>query len=196
MHSDTNTDLALTKRAFRRRDFLTIHGDQQYCYWTGVGDLSVTVLSAITGQTELRTFLGDGRLLTTGRMVLRIGLEARSYRFTMSGVADEVRDMLLGGVVRGCDVEFHRGVADKDTGELVSTPFPWARGTLDAAPGREAIGSSSEYELSVKSVVGLLTRTSQLRESSAQQQIRHPGDTFQDWSASTLVTDVFWGRTA
>lgn len=200
---DPETITALSSGQLVLRDFLTVNGRElggdpaQFNYWTGEDNVAVNVVPAGETTPESRNFVGGATLLETPAIIDAIGLEARSFTFGLdhiSDAADGPMDMVFGHNVRVARVEFHRGVFDPETWNLVSEPHLLLSGRVDGAAVDDA-AADGEGGLSLE-VIGSaidLTRTNPAMESHAQQSLRD-GDGFRRYSDTAGQIEVWWGQ--
>ncbi|WP_417585146.1 hypothetical protein [Pelagibacterium sp.] len=203
MTYDVETIAALESGALVLRDFLTIDGKElggdpaQFAYWTGEDNVAVNVVPAGETTPVSRNYAGGGTLLVAPEIVDAIGLEARGFEFGldhMSTDAGSPRDMVFGHNVRVARVEFHRGVFDPETWNLVSEPHLLLSGRVDGAAVDDA-AADGEGGLSLE-VIGSaidLTRTNPAMESDAQQRLRD-GDRFRRYGDTAGQRETWWGQ--
>jgi hypothetical protein len=90
-------------------------------FWTGEDNVATSVVSAITGGTGSRNYVGGGTLLEVPPIVDAIGLEARSIEIGLSQIHASVQDMVRAYNIRVATVELHRGICS------IRRPGRWSR---------------------------------------------------------------------
>ncbi|QDZ10515.1 hypothetical protein [Devosia ginsengisoli] len=203
MPYDVETITALESGALVLRDFWTCHGKtlggaaETFNYWTGEDNVSVNVVPPGAETPVSRDYRGGGTLLAVPEIVDAIGLEARSvsYGFDhISKAADGPMDMVFGHNVRVARVEFHRGVFDPATWNLVAAPHLLFSGRIDGAEVQDA-PAGGEGGLSITAVNDSidLTKTNPAMESDEQQRLRS-GDRFRRYGDTAGQIQTAWGQ--
>lgn len=197
---DSNTIAALSKASTIQRVFLYVRGKDSggspvnFGFWNGVGDVSVSVVSAIDGATESRTYIGGGSLIKVPALPLRIGLEARTIEVTLSQIHTSVRDMVYGNNIRHAVTEIHRGYFDTETGQIVSTPYARWLGKINGAPEEiPAAGGEGSIKLRIASNTRDLTLTNPAKKSDESQRLRSD-DRFRRFTGVAGRVGVWWGE--
>jgi hypothetical protein len=200
MTYDASTITALQSGQLVLRDFLTVGGRDgsnvavTFNFWTGEDDVATSVVSAITGATGSRNYVGGGALLEVPPIVDAIGLEARSIEIGLNQILSSVQDMVRAYNIRVATVELHRGLFDPATWSLVSTPFPRFLGRVDAAPvNTPEVGGTGSITLTAIPDVIDLTRTNPALKSDETQKLRS-GDRFRRYSDAAGDWETWWGQ--
>lgn len=203
MTYDMETITALESGTLVLRDFWTAHGKTKagvartFAYWTGEDNVAVNVPPPGVTTPVSRNFIGGGTLLQVPEIVDAIGLEARSVSFGfdhISTAAERPMDMVFGHNVRVARVEFHRGVFDPDTWNLLSAPHLLFSGRVDGAEVDDA-AAGGEGVLQVNAVNSAidLTFVSYAMDSDEQQRLRD-GDRFNRHADTAIDVPFWWGQ--
>lgn len=200
---DPATIAALESGQLVLRDFWTAHGKtragaaQAFHYWTGEDNVAVNVVPAGATAPVSRNYVGGGTLLVAPEIVDAIGLEARSVTFGfdhISAAAGGPMDMVFGHNVRVARVEFHRGVFDPATWNLVAAPHLLFAGRVDgAAVDDAAAGGEGGLSIDAMSSAIDLTRTNPAMQSDEQQR-RRSGDRFRRYGDTAAQISRWWGQ--
>ena len=197
---DSTTLAALTTGAHARRLFIYIRGKDSggsaktFGYWKGLGNVTVTVTSAIDGGSESRSYVGDGAIVDVDPVIYSLGLEVRDISVNLSQIHATVQDMVRGNDIRHAQVEFHIGILDASTGALVANPLPYWLGYVDGAPiETPADGGEGSVTLKMVSCTADLTRSNTAKKSDETQKLRS-GDRFRKWADSAGGIKVWWGE--
>lgn len=197
---DSNTLTALEAGGLELRQFVYVRGwDSEgdpatFGYWNGIGTVSVSVISAVSGSTESRTYAGDGSLLKTDDIVSAMGLEVRNVNVVLSQLHATVAGMAFGSDVRLAEVEIHRGLFGLETGQLVAAPVPVFLGTVDALKANTPQpGGTAQLVLGCVSDTRALTRVNTARKSDVSQQLRS-GDRYRRYVGVAKEVDTKWGE--
>lgn len=203
MSFDSPTITALQSGGIPLVDFLTIRGKDSggsaavFNFWTGPDNVTVSVVSAIDGTTESRSYIGGGTLLDVPSVVDGVGLDARSHQFGLNPLHSSVLDMVNGNNIRTAVVELQRGIRDPATWALVSTPFPYFLGRVDGL-SIDTSGVSGDTPADTRltlMVVGNqidLTRVNPALKSDEQQKLRS-GDRIRRYADAAGAYPVSWG---
>jgi len=203
MSYDVDTIAALESGALVLRDFLTVDGRElggdpaQFNYWTGEDNVAVNVVPAGETTPVSRNYVGSATLVTVPSVVDAIGLEARQYTFGLDHISTDAgspMDMVFGHNVRVARVEFHRGVFDTETWNLVSEPHLLVSGRVDGAGVDDAaVDGEGGLTLEVVSSAIDLTRVNPALESDEQQRLRN-GDRFRRYGDTAGQIETWWGQ--
>lgn len=196
---DSNTLTVLSSGAHVRRPMVYIRGKDSggspktFGFWAGLGNITVTVVSAIDGTNESRNYIGDGALKSIDSVIYSLGLEVRDIQCTLSQIHASVQDMLRGNDIRHAQVEVHVGVRDSSTGAFVANPLPYWLGYVDGAPlETPADGGEGSLTLKMVSAAVDLTRTNTAKKSDETQKLRS-GDRFRRYADTAGKVKIWWG---
>lgn len=183
------------------RDFLWIEGKNRETgaaesigFWNDLDTVTVTVISGETGLPAARDYVGSGTLISADAIPLVSDLTIRTIRIRLSQIDEGVAQAIRGYDPRLAHVEFHRGLFDPDTRNLVAPPLPHFLGRINAAPIQTPpAGSDGSITLSVVSHSRELTRTNAAKKSDETQK-RRSGDRFRRYSDVAGEWNVPWGQ--
>lgn len=194
-------------RAHWQIDFISIRakaiGDPSTTSWfhfcSADDDMTAEIVRPDTGETISRTFLGGGHLVSIDDVVRSEGTAIRSHGVVLSGISDDVRDMVLGYDIRDALFEHYIGEVNEDTGlvlhkpslefvGLVSVPEP-VDGPLDVGSAEPAVSTIS---LTVNSIgATLLSRNYDMRSIEASRS--RSDDLFFEYADVAHRVSVWWG---
>lgn len=179
------------------RDFVWIEnfdGTEGWGFYSGTEpSIELTVVSAQTGNLEIRTYLGAGTLQSVGDITRTVGLDVYNVSVVLSNIHPTVQNMVRGENIRNGVVEIHRGIIDPLTDELADPPMVDFLGTVNkASPRRPAIGGSGGIEISCTSFTNELTRSNPAMMSDATQSKRQ-GDRFFRYVEAMAEVRLPWG---
>lgn len=181
----------------KTRDFVWIEnvgGTEGWGFYTGAEPaISLAVMSAQTGSTEIRTYYGAGALQSVGEITLTTGLTVNHVPVVLSNIHPTVQNMVRGANIRNGRVEIHRGIIDPLTDELADPPMVHFFGTVNQSnPKRPSIGGSGGVELSCTSFTNELTRSNPALLSDATLR-RRGGDRFCRYMEAMSDVKLPWG---
>lgn len=177
----------------RNRDTGGLHSEG---YWSDVGTVDAPVIDPDTGAQVVRTYVGVGTLIEAGHVPLVSNLTVQTVQLRLSQVSDHVQDLLRGYDAKQGRVEVHRGVFDPSAGTvaMIGPAFPRFVGFIDSVQvPTPAEGGTGAVTVTCRSHTAELTRFNPARRSDADQQARHPGDTFYRTAGAAAEVAVFWG---
>lgn len=158
-------------------------------------DVTITLISGQTGLPVSRTYIGAGSLLETDDIDYTVNLVIQTFRASLSQTNDAVNNAIRGYDTRNAKVEFHYGLFDLESRNLIDTPYPHFVGTLNKSPVKRAkIGSSGGVSIEAVSRTRELTITNPAVKSDAYQQYRFPGDRFRKYSDVAGLWEIAWGE--
>lgn len=162
--------------------------------WNELDPVTITVVSADSGEDEARTYHGAGGLLQVERVPLVADLSIRTIRISLSQISEAVQQAIRGYDPRLAHVELHRAFFDPATRAIVAKPLPRFVGRLNKAPiNTPATGGEGGIAIEVVSHTRELTRTNPAKKSDETQQLR--GDRFRRYAGTAGQWDQFWGET-
>ena len=183
--------------------------------WTGIGDRT------INGET----FIGAGHLLSISGLEEASDLSAKGASVTLSGLQAGIMSIALTepyqsrrariflgdsnigattapsyaeagitpNLIADFSSEFYDAIADATVFNDVYVIEVFS-GIMDKMPISQS-PESVTVQLTVESKMVGLQRANVRRMTSANHQLRHPGDTFFDWTTKLADMEVAWGRT-
>jgi len=197
---DSTTLATLTTGAHARRPFVYVRGKDSggsaktFGFWGGLGTVSVTVVSAVDGSSESRSYKGDGALIGIDSVVYSLGLDVRTIDCTLSQIHADVQDMVRANDIRHALVEVHVGILDAATGALVAAPLPYWLGYVDGAPVETpADGGEGAITLKMVSASVDLTRVNSATKGDEYQKLRST-DRYFKWADAAGGIKVVWGQ--
>lgn len=145
--------------------------------WTGIGDRT------IGGET----FVGAGHLLAISDLEEAADLSAKGASVTLSGLQAGIMSLALTEPYQGRRARIFLGEAS------VASVVEVFSGIMDKMPISQS-PESVTVQLTVESKMVALQRANVRRMTSANHQLRHPGDTFFDWTTKLADMEIVWGR--
>lgn len=183
------------------RDFLWLTGrnresglPESVGFWNDLDTVAVTVISGETGLPVARSYTGSGSLISSDPIPLTSDLTIRTIRIRLSQVNEAVIAAIRGYDPRLARVEFHRGLLDPETRNLVAAPLPHFVGFVNAAPIKTPPpGQVGDITISVVSHARELTRTNAAKKSDETQK-RRSGCRFRRYSTVAGNWEFWWGE--
>ncbi|CAN7507279.1 hypothetical protein [Pararhizobium sp. LjRoot238] len=179
------------------RDFET--GDPALMsFWSGDEDVTMTVVSGITGATSSRLFYGNVNL-TVSSIPRVADLTIQTVTVAASQIAEPIQALVRGLDVRLAKVEIWEALLDPTSRLLVSTPPLVFLGEVDGSPiTTPEVGGEGSVEISVVSdAISMLTRKNPQKSSFEAQKLRSPNpaspDQFGKYAASIRSWSIPWG---
>lgn len=163
-------------------------------YWTGDEDISVTVVSGITGSMVTRTYYGGVNLKLP--VVPRVSdLTIQTLAIDISAIAPVVQESLRGYDLRLARCEIHDALLDIKSRKFISNPHISFLGEIDGAPiNTGSVGQASMSKLkTVSDAISMLTRVNP-KKSSYQAQKRRNDDYFGKYSSTIKTWRIPWGQ--
>ncbi len=163
--------------------------------WTGDEDITVTLISAQTGQSTTRLYLGAGALVSVSSIPRVSNLTIQTVKIDLSQVAGATQQLVRGYDVRLAKVEIHEAALDTASRGLVAAPAAVFLGEVDGAPiETPAVGGKGRISLKVVSdAISMLTRKNPAK-SSYEQQRRRGGDEWGKHSSTIETWKIPWGQ--
>lgn len=197
---DSPTLAALAAGGIIKRELIYVRGKDNsgspvnFGFWNGEDDVTISVVSAVDGATEDRSYVGGGSVLSVDPIPLALGLDVRTVQVMLSQIHAGVQSMVRGNDIRHAVAEVHRAHFAVATGQIVSTPFPRHFGKVDGAPiVTPAAGQEGSVTLKIVSNTVELTRNNPALKSDASQSLRS-GDRFRRYADASGEVDVWWGE--
>ncbi len=157
-------------------------------FWNGADDRSFTI-----GGTA-RTYTGAGTLLQVGGIKGAVGLDVRMHQLGLSGVPQEVLDIIHLYDTRLAPVEVHKVFFDPVKGVTIGDPQRVLKGWVDEMDvPRPVDGQSGAVTLTVASASRALTRTLTTKKSDEAQRRVSATDDFRKFASISGTVGVFWG---
>ena len=157
--------------------------------------VTVNVVSGQTGLVVERVYVGAGGLLDVDEINYVTDLTIQTLRIRLTQTNAEVNNAIRGYDTRNAWTEFHKGLFDLNTRNLIDTPYPLFTGFLNKSPiKRPKVGSSGGVEVSAVSRIRELTITNPAMKSDEYQQFRSPGDRFRKYSSVAGLWSINWGE--
>ncbi|MBW9062370.1 hypothetical protein JNB71_03465 [Rhizobium herbae] len=179
------------------RDFET--GDPALVsFWSGHEDVTMTVVSGISGATSSRLFVGSVNL-TVSPIPRVADLTIQTVTVSVSQIAEPIQALVRGLDVRLAKVEIWEALLDPTSRQLVSTPPLVFLGEVDGSPiTTPEVGGEGSVEISVVSdAISMLTRKNPQKSSYEAQKLRSPNpadpDQFGKYAASIRSWSIPWG---
>jgi hypothetical protein len=145
--------------------------------WTGIGDRTV----------EGNTYLGVGHLIAIDGLEESSDLSAKGATLTLSGLQSGIMSLALTEPYQGRRVRILFG-------EVSVTPvIEVFSGIADRMPISQS-PESVTIQLTVESKMVQLQKAKVRRMTSENHKLRHPGDTFFDWTTQLADMEIAWGR--
>lgn len=163
--------------------------------WTGDEDISVSVVSGITGQMVTRNYYGNGLVSDIDPIPCVSDLTIQTVTITLSQIADITQQLARGYDIRLGKVEIHRVALDRKSRRPVSAPELDFMGEIDGSPiDTPQIGEDGGIQIhAVSDAISMLTRKNTLK-SSYEGQKRRSGDEFGKYASTVATWDIPWGQ--
>ena len=156
--------------------------------WTGETPRTFTI-----NGTD-RDYVGAGALLSFEPIRSTVGLDVQIHNFTLSGLSNEVEDLIKLYDSRLAPVQFHEAFFNIDDNTLVDEPDRIYKGKINSTNWKTAEeGGTNEVVIGVASSARELTRTIAVFRSHASQINSFPGDNIRKYTALSRSTTVKWG---
>lgn len=152
-------------------------GNRAIRLWTGFGDRT------IGGNT----YVGTGSLLQISGLEEVADLSAKGASVTLSGISSSIMSLALQEPYQGRAANILMGEAS------VASAITTFGGIIDEMPINDD-ATSVTINLTIESKMISLQRNNVRRYTSANHNLRHPGDTFFDWVPQLADMEIVWGR--
>jgi len=157
-------------------------------FWNGADNRDFT----IGGET--RSYTGAGTLLQVGGIKGAVGLDVRMHQLSLSGVPQEVLDIIYTYDTRLAPIEAHKVFFDPVKGVTIGDPQRVLKGWVDEMDvPRPVDGQPGEVTLTVASASRALTRTLTTKKSDEAQRRISATDDFRKYASISGAVGVFWG---
>lgn len=162
-------------------------------FWTGDENITVDVISGVTGAAETRTYIG-GVGLKIGNIPRTADLTIQTVEVSLSAIPVECQALVRTYDARLAKAEINVGLLDPATRLPVSDPVIEFLGEIDGAPIETgAAGEESLINFQVRSdAIAMLTRTNP-RKRSHEGQKRRLDDEWGRYANSVKSWQVPWG---
>lgn len=192
----------LESSALIARDFLWVIArdrvtgdDVPVGFWSGIDDITISMLHPDTGIPETRTYIGSGTLIQTSEVPLVSSLTVQTITITTSQLHEAVSEAIRVYDAKQARVELHRGLYNPLTNALDDYPLPRFLGFLDDAPINDpAEGNDGSASLSCTSNTQEITRSNPDTRSHASQQLRLAHDEMMLNTATIGEVEFWWGQ--
>ena len=151
-------------------------------YWTGYGEIT----------WDGKTWTGVGNVISVSQVTETSDVRADGLVFTISGITEEIRSLILQEVRQGKPGTVYIGFIDP-SGAVVADPANAFEGRLDVPKmqdGGPAIAISLAYETRLRD----LERVREERYTNQSQQVNHAGDLGFEYVPSLQDWNGIWGR--
>lgn len=168
---------------------LDLDGDpDSWGIWTGPDNITTDVVSATTGTSVSRSYVGGGTLLRVPQIVDGIGLETQGVNFEVSQIVSYTRDMVFGANLRGARVTLNRGRRDPATYLFIADPEVLFAGIVDTVDGQiGAAGGEGSIAISCRAQPIELNNTNPAMKSDESTQELFGGDRFRRYDVAQIV---------
>lgn len=198
---DSLTEAAVQSRSgIIRRNFVwitaknrTSGAEETMGLWNGDHDITINVISGITGLSTARDYVGCGPLLGIGPIPLVSDLTVRTVTVSLSPIDAAVEQAIRGYDPRQGKIEIHRGFYSLDNQIIVAPPIPRFVGRINKSPiNTPAAGGEGSIEIECVSDSRELTRINPAKKSDETQKLRS-GDRFRKYTTVAGEVSIFWG---
>jgi hypothetical protein len=193
---------ALGKPRTVTRDFLWVTPKNRdtgelasFGLWSGWGDIAAPVTDAYTQSTVIRTFSGEGGLVSIGTLTMVADLTVRELAVTLSQIDPTVETIVREYEARSAPAQVWRGVFDPDTRLLVAPAANRFVGFVDTAEvTTPAEGDSGAIVLNCVSQLREMTRSNPDTRSDESQRKRSTTDSFFQYADVAGGWPIWWGQ--
>lgn len=162
--------------------------------WNDVGARVVNAIDGTTGATVARTYQGSGKIAGVDQLVMEVGIAVRTCGVTLNILDPAVEQLVRGFELRKAPVEWHFGLMDTESRNLVAAIIPLFVGFINTSrimtPNENGEAGSS---LELVSETRRLTKRSGDKRSDESQRRRSPSDDFFRYAEAMRSREVFWG---
>lgn len=157
-------------------------------FWNGLDDRDFTIGGVA------RTYTGAGALLQVGGITGAVGLDVRMHQIGLSGVPQEVLDLIHLYDARLAPIEVHKVFFDPVKGVQIGTPQRVLKGWVDEMDvPRPVDGMLGKVMQAVASAARALTRKLTTKKSDEAQRRISATDDFRKYASISGAVGVFWG---
>ena len=150
--------------------------------WTGSGDII----------WDGKTWTGVGNIIQISSVSETSDVRADGLTFTLSGINETVRSLILAEVEQGKPGSVYIGFIDA-TGAVIADPATAFEGRLDV-PKMQDSGPAISVSISYETRLRDLERVREERYTNQSQQVNHPGDLGFEYVPSLQDWNGVWGR--
>lgn len=168
----------------------------EFGFWNGIYDSTIEVIDGLTQDTESRSFVSKGAVLTVGDISLSDSLNVGSVQVTLSQLNASVESAIRTYDTRNAPIQIYRGLFSiASPASLIAPARCRFVGYINTAPiSTPPAGGQALVTFNCVSGVRELTRSNKELRSDEGQQRRHSGDRFFKYVAATGQVQVFWGQ--
>lgn len=196
------TIAALSARKIVARDFLWLKMRMldtgvpfEYGFWSGVGNISASVVDITTGATVVRNFEGAGSLVKIGDVPSISSGEVQSIEVALSQIDENVNAIVRGYDLKQAGVEVYRILLSTETRQPVAPEKPRFFGFVDQVKIQTPEeGGEGSIALSCVSHTQELLRSNADTRSYESQLLRDPSDDFYRDTVGVGDWEIFWGQ--
>lgn len=138
------------------------------------------------------TYQGLGMIGSISAVKEQPGIKSSSISITISGIKPEIVALALAEPYLNRPALVHIQLLDEQDRPLIAAPLLIFRGGLDGING--TMGSSAEFQISIKSRLADWERPRRLRYTDADQQKLHPGDQGLEYIPQLAQRQLIWPR--
>ena len=193
---------ALKARAITARDFVSFtprnwsdnSAAGPFGFWTGIGDITASMIDPDTNTASDVTFAQSGQLLQIFDIESGSGMIVREMRIDFSGLLN-AESIIRKYNVKRAKVIIWRGLMTQDGGALIAPGYPRFQGFIDhidIVRGKEQ--SESKATISCVSSIIDMTIGETGTKSDKYMRQRSARDTFRQHSATVGEWEVVWGE--
>lgn len=164
-------------------------------FWDGLYDVTVSVISGVTGGTASRLYYGAGSLLSVEGIGGQGGLAAQEVSVRLSQIDGQVAQAFRGYDPTQAAIEIHTGIFTPGTNTLVDNPRAIFLGFVDEVEIRTPEEGGEGYiEARCQSHSRELTRTNTDTRSDQSQRRRDENDAGMIYAGQVAEWAPFWGQ--
>ena len=195
---------ALKARAITARDFVSFTPRNwsnnatagEFGFWTGIGDITASMIDPDTNTASDRVFVAAGQLLQIFDIESGPGMIVRELTIAFSGLVD-ASSILRKYNVKRAEVIVWRGLMTLDAGALIAPGYPRFQGFIDHV-GIERSGSleGAESTATIRCVSSMIDLTIAETGTKSDEYMRQRSatDTFRQHSPTVGEWEVVWGE--
>jgi len=150
--------------------------------WTGSGEIT----------WDSKTWTGVGSIIQISSVTETSDVRADGLTFTLSGITEAIRSIILQEVRQGKPGTVYIGFIDA-SGAVVADPANAFEGRLDV-PKMDDSGTAISVSIAYETRLRDLERVREERYTNQSQQVNHPGDIGFEYVPSLQDWNGIWGR--